>query len=217
MAVWDSFRNTWEVFPPIPDTGGTGSTITTKDEGVVLSTIVTTLNFAGAGVTASGAGAETLVTIPGGGTLTTQEEGTPVSTTVTTMNFVGTPITVTGGGATATVTVTPPYLVVSPAYAATVTTDLTGTSMYSHIIVNIGALTGNITYNITNGTVGQLIRVRFLQDGTGSRLLTLGANILVSADLPTSTLSTGINKIDMLGFHCHDSTHYYMVAVNRGF
>lgn len=47
--------------------GGTGGTITTQDEGSILSTTVTTLNFTGAGVTASGAGATTTINIPGGG------------------------------------------------------------------------------------------------------------------------------------------------------
>jgi hypothetical protein len=48
-----------------PATGGSG-TITTKDEGVTLSTAVTTLDFTGAGVTASGAGSTTTVNITGG-------------------------------------------------------------------------------------------------------------------------------------------------------
>ena len=39
-------------------------TIATQDEGVPLSSTVTTLNFVGAGVTAAGAGATTTVTIP---------------------------------------------------------------------------------------------------------------------------------------------------------
>lgn len=47
--------------------GGGGTTITTKDEGSTLSSTVTTIDFVGAGVTASGAGATTTVTIPGGG------------------------------------------------------------------------------------------------------------------------------------------------------
>lgn len=42
------------------------ATITTQDEGSNLSTTVTTLNFTGAGVTASGAGATTTINIPGG-------------------------------------------------------------------------------------------------------------------------------------------------------
>lgn len=45
--------------------GGSG-TITTQDEGGTLSGTVTTLNFTGAGVTASGAGATTTINIPGG-------------------------------------------------------------------------------------------------------------------------------------------------------
>jgi hypothetical protein len=44
--------------------GGPGA-ITTKDEGTPLSTAVTAIDFVGAGVTASGAGATTTVTIPG--------------------------------------------------------------------------------------------------------------------------------------------------------
>jgi hypothetical protein len=48
-------------------TGGGGTTITTKDEGSTLSSTVTTLDFTGAGVTASGGGATTTVNIPGGG------------------------------------------------------------------------------------------------------------------------------------------------------
>lgn len=46
--------------------GGGGTTITTQDEGSTLSTTVTTLNFTGAGVTASGSGATTTIDIPGG-------------------------------------------------------------------------------------------------------------------------------------------------------
>ena len=62
-------------------TGGSG-TITTKDEGSTLSSSVTTLDFVGAGVTASGSGATTTVTISGGGSgLTVQypalKPGTP--------------------------------------------------------------------------------------------------------------------------------------------
>jgi hypothetical protein len=50
-----------------PDLGTGGSTIITKDEGSTLSSSVTTLDFVGAGVTASGSGATTTVTVAGGG------------------------------------------------------------------------------------------------------------------------------------------------------
>jgi len=49
-----------------PPAGGGGTTITTQDEGGTLSSTVTTLNFVGAGVIATGAGATTTVTIAGG-------------------------------------------------------------------------------------------------------------------------------------------------------
>ncbi len=44
-----------------------GSTLTIKDEGSALSTAATTLNFTGAGVVATGSGAEKTITISGGG------------------------------------------------------------------------------------------------------------------------------------------------------
>lgn len=45
---------------------GGGGNVTVQDEGVALSTAATTLNFVGAGVTATGNGATKTITIPGG-------------------------------------------------------------------------------------------------------------------------------------------------------
>jgi hypothetical protein len=47
--------------------GAGGGGVTVQDEGSALSTTGTTLNFVGAGVTASGTGATKTITIPGGG------------------------------------------------------------------------------------------------------------------------------------------------------
>ena len=44
-----------------------GSSLTVQDEGSIISTAATTLNFVGAGVTASGTGATKTITIAGGG------------------------------------------------------------------------------------------------------------------------------------------------------
>lgn len=67
------YAKTGKVFAVKDDAGaetvmgaGSGTTITTKDEGSTLSATVTTIDFVGAGVTASGGGATTTVTIPGG-------------------------------------------------------------------------------------------------------------------------------------------------------
>ena len=47
--------------------GGGGSALTVQDEGVALATAADTINFVGAGVTATGTGATKTVTIPDGG------------------------------------------------------------------------------------------------------------------------------------------------------
>ena len=46
--------------------GGSGGGITVEDEGTPLSTTATTLNFVGAGIAASGTGAEKTITVSGG-------------------------------------------------------------------------------------------------------------------------------------------------------
>lgn len=59
----------------------TNGSLTVQDEGVSLPTLATTLNFVGAGVTATGAGAVKTITIPGGG-----GGGTVTSVSVVTAN-----------------------------------------------------------------------------------------------------------------------------------
>jgi len=51
------------LFPPASSGGG----VDVLDEGVLLATTATSLDFVGAGVTASGAGAAKTISIPGGG------------------------------------------------------------------------------------------------------------------------------------------------------
>ena len=104
------------------------------------------------------------------------------------------------------------------AYAATVTVDLTNYAAYAAIIVNVGTLTGNITFDITNGTDGQVIRVWFTQDGTGSRIFTAGSHLAFSTDTPSPTLTTTASKVDSLGFQWRSAeAKALMVAVNHGF
>ena len=87
-------------------TGGGGSSLTVQDEGSALSTAAT-LNFVGAGVTASGTGATKTITISGGGSssLSVKDEGSALSTAATTLNFVGAGVTASGTGAEKTITI----------------------------------------------------------------------------------------------------------------
>lgn len=79
--------------------------LTVEDEGTPLATAASTLDFVGAGVTASGTGATKTITIPGGSGLTVEDEGTPLATDATTLDFVGAGVTASGAGATKTITI----------------------------------------------------------------------------------------------------------------
>jgi hypothetical protein len=84
---------------------GGGAGVTVQDEGTPLTTTATTLDFVGAGVTATGAGATKTITIPGGSGIVVQDEGSPLTTDATTLDFVGAGVTATGSGATKTITI----------------------------------------------------------------------------------------------------------------
>jgi hypothetical protein len=109
-------------------------------------------------------------------------------------------------------------LILTPAYSATVTVDLTNYADYSHIKVDVGTLTGNLALNITNGSNGQIIRVRLKQDGTGSRTLSFGGSIATSTDIPAPTLTTTAAKIDLLAFEWDGTdSKARLVAVVKGY
>ena len=83
-----------------------GSSLTIKDEGANVVTNTTTLNFVGAGVTASNVGGVGTITIPGGGSgITVQDEGSNVVNTTSTVNFVGSGVTASNVSGIATITI----------------------------------------------------------------------------------------------------------------
>ena len=84
---------------------GGGGGVTVADEGTPLSTTATTLDFVGAGVTASGTGATKTITIPGGSGIVVKDEGSTLTTDATTLDFVGAGVTASGTGATKTITI----------------------------------------------------------------------------------------------------------------
>ena len=101
----------------------------------------------------------------------------------------------------------------SPAYSASITQSITNIDQ-----INIGTLTGDLTLALSDGSDGQPVRIRFKQDGTGSRILTLDAKFRFGADITAATLSTAINKIDYLGVIYHSSDDKYdVVAFVKGY
>ena len=86
------------------------SGVTIEDESTALTTAATTLDFQGAGVTATGTGTTKTITIPGasGGGLSgieIKDEGTALTTDATGLNFTGDGVAATGNGAEKTVNI----------------------------------------------------------------------------------------------------------------
>jgi len=110
-----------------------------------------------------------------------------------------------------------PFIVVPVTYAATTTVNLSPYSAIGTVILDL-TLTGNVTFNLTNGTDGQVIKLRCRQDGTGSRIWTSGANIRLSADITSIVLSTAASKLDYIGFEWNGTNSKAdVLAINKGF
>jgi hypothetical protein len=86
--------------------GGGGGSIAVQEEGATTTAAATTVNFVGAGVTATDVGGVATVTIPGGGSgVEVQEEGVQTTAAAATLNFVGAGVTTTDVAGVATITV----------------------------------------------------------------------------------------------------------------
>tara|TARA_B000000532_G_scaffold172243_1_gene139413 strand:- start:575 stop:1441 length:867 start_codon:yes stop_codon:yes gene_type:complete len=85
----NAFAGDGSALTNLPSSGISG--ITVQDEGSALSTTATTLDFVGAGVTASGTGATKTITVPGGGGALEFVSKTDISTsnTTTQIDFTG--------------------------------------------------------------------------------------------------------------------------------
>lgn len=70
---------------------------------------------------------------------------------------------------------------VSVTYATTTTIDATLSNVFY-----VSTLTGNTTLAITGGADGQTINIRFVQDGTGSRTVTLPANVTANGSISST-------------------------------
>jgi len=76
-----------------------------RDEGVDIG-IVNTINFVGAGVSASQVGLTATVSIPGGGSgIDTEDEGSSVGTGQTILDFVGAGVSLSSAGSRTTITI----------------------------------------------------------------------------------------------------------------
>lgn len=106
-----------------------------------------------------------------------------------------------------------PYGVVDLADAANISTDASlGTDFYV-------TLEGNRTMDTpTNPTAGQIIRYWITQDFTGSRTLAWSGGFRFSADIPSPTLTTTPEFMDMVEFAYHPTfATWDCIRVVKGF
>lgn len=111
-----------------------------------------------------------------------------------------TPLNLNGGNLTAARII---HVVQTDTYAATKTIDASTGDLHT---IN---LTGNITLSLANGTTdGEYLQIRFIQDTTGSRILTMGGtNIEYGTKVPSSTLvlDTAANSINYVAWRWQSS------------
>jgi hypothetical protein len=156
------------------------------DEGELITTKATELNFVGSSVAATAEGGVVTILIDGGGTITA---GTGISVltanNVTTVTNTFTETVYQGGNATGNLT-----------------------PNRNNGTIQKFTLTGNITLNPpANMTAGQSLTLILTQDSPGNRDLTASSSYLFAGGF--STLSNGAGEIDMLNMF-YDGTVYYV-------
>lgn len=182
---WNDTTNYWRLYSVVTGTatitsytdsrelgkmtggGGTGSAITAKDEGSNLTTALTSVDFVGAGVTATNTGGAVTVTIPGSSGITVKDEGTNLTTSVTSIDF-------TGGGVAATNT--GDAVTVSIAGSASITAKDEGTNLTTSLS-SINFAGAGVTATNSGGDVTVTI-----PGGGGREVLTAARNYYVRSD-----------------------------------
>lgn len=102
--------------------------------------------------------------------------------------------------------------VVSVAYNGATTVDASQGSYFRGVAVSAFNLSANNAYD------GQKIIFEIIQDATGSRVMTLGANFALGTDITAATLTTTANKRDFLGaFQNSTAGKLYVTAFVRGY
>ena len=204
--VLTSNGTTWVSSPA----AGGGSAITVKDEGVNLTTSLTSLDFVGAGVTASNTGGAVTVTITGGG----GSGGTVTSASVVSANgFAGT---------VANATTTP---------AITLTTTVTGILQGNGTAISAASATGSgdvvlatsptlITPVLGVAAATSVNKVSFTAPTTGSTLTIVDGKTLTASNTLTfsgtdgSTLNIGTGGT--LGTAAYTASTAYAPAAGSG-
>jgi hypothetical protein len=134
----------------------------------------------------------------------------------------GTKLAVTSTGATVTGTLnattglqvngvavgTP--VVYTASVSGTTTVDCTG-----YDVLRL-TLTGNLTLTLSNMVDGKSYKIILIQDGTGSRIVTLDGMFKFGTDVTAYTATTTASKRDLLGVWS-DGTNAYVIGAAKGY
>lgn len=97
-------------------------------------------------------------------------------------------------------------------YAATTSVDWSN-GAYQRV-----TLTGNVTFAFSGAVNGQLCVLEIIQDATGSRIATWGAEVAFGTDITGAVLTTTVSKRDFVTFRYNStSAKYYAVNVVKGY
>jgi hypothetical protein len=112
----------------------------------------------------------------------------------------------------------PAPTITAASYAATVTPAAPANG--GTLFLNVGALTGNITIANATGSPsdGQEIQIRFVQDGTGGRTYSFGANYAFGTDVTSAMLPTTASaKCELKFVYNATDSKWRALALARGF
>jgi hypothetical protein len=126
----------------------------------------------------------------------------------------------TSGGAGAAVTWTTPAAAPFTGTrigSVSVTTGTTSVNVSGYDTINL-SMGADTLLNLSGGTDGLRLVLNFTQDGTGSRLVTLGTMFQFGTDITSFTLSTAVGTTDKLGvIYNATSGKFQVVAYSKGF
>lgn len=101
-------------------------------------------------------------------------------------------------------------VVSSQSLSGTQTVDMTG---IDELCIT---LTGNLTLTLSNLVSGKSYKIHFIQDGTGSRTVTLNSQFKFGTDVTAYTATTTASKRDLFGIWS-DGTNAYVIGVAKGY
>lgn len=202
--------------PSLP-TGTTGVTQSAADSTTKLATtafVTTADNLKAPLASPAFTGTPSLPTGATGVTQSAADSSTKLATTafVTTADNLKANI----ASPTFTGTLTTPRIITPPVGLTDAATIATDASLGNHFRVTLG---GNRTLgNPTNPTDGQRVIWEIIQDGTGTRTITLDTKFALGTDITAVTLTTTINKRDFMGaIYNSTADKWYVIALARGY